>query len=204
VVWLDAYKRTNSYREDVSPKVKAKQEVAAASESSSNGQGRQLIRKLVAIIGSLFALGTATYTGFLLSAVSTNNLWHTPLLGSSTVPFLPMLFLVSAISTGLAAALIGASKDSDLTIYKKADIVLIVLEILLLVLLYGSVKTIYFSGSMAMLFWLGVVTIGLLIPLIFTIYGVAKHRNWVIQISTLVVIGGFCLRYFVVYSGQLN
>lgn len=206
VVWLDAQAKKHAslkgYQDDNSAKTQATQEIAASHETSA-GQ-RPLVRKLVAIIGSLFALGTATYTGFLLSAVTTNNLWHTPLFGSSAIPFLPMLFLVSALSTGLAAALAGAARDHELTIYKKIDIVLIILELLLLVLLYGSVQPIFFSGSMAMLFWVGVVTLGLIIPLVFTIYGVAKHRNWVIPISTLVIVGGFCLRYFVVYSGQLH
>lgn len=174
-------------------------EMAAA----SSYQGLQVLRKPVAIVGSLVALGTATYTGFLLSAVTTNNLWHTPFLGIQSIPFLPILFLVSALSTGLAATLIGAVDCSDLTLYKKMDIVLIALEIILLAILYVSVKSVFFSGSMAMLFWLGVVVVGLLIPLVLSIYGVSKHKNLVLPVCSMVVIGGLCLRWFVVYSGQL-
>ena len=176
----------------------AGQEMAAAKAG-----GIQSLRKSVAVIGSLFALGTATYTGFLLSAVTTNGLWHVNFLGIEGIPFLPILFLVSAISAGLAATLIGAVDCSDLTAYKKADIILLAIEIILLAILYTSVKAAFFSGGMATLFWLGVVGVGLLLPLVLAIYGVSTHKNLVLPVCGMVVVGGLCLRYFVVYSGQL-
>ena len=174
-------------------------EVAATSVT----QGIQAFRKPVAALGVLFSVATATYTGFLLSAVTTNNFWHTPFLGIEAIPFLPILFLVSAASTGLAATLIGVLHCGDLTAYKKVDIVLIILEIILISILYLSVKPIFFTGSMATLFWFGVVGLGLIIPLILSIYGVTKHKNLVVPVCGLVVIGGLCLRYFIVYTGQL-
>jgi|SRR5680860_187466 len=177
----------------------ANTEVAA----TSGKQGIQAFRKPVAVLGVLFSLGTATYTGFLLSAVATNNFWHTPFLGIEGIPFMPILFLVSAASTGLAATLIGVVDCSDLITYKKVDIVLIILEIILISILYLTVKPIFFTGSMATLFWLGVVGIGLIIPLFLSIYGVTKHKNLVVPVCGMVVIGGLCLRYFIVYTGQL-
>lgn len=176
----------------------AGQEMAATKE-----EGLQTIRKPVAMAGSLFALGTATYTGFLLSAVSTNTFWSAPLFGIPGLPFLPFLFLVSALSTGLAVTLIGAIDCSDLTFYKKVDIVLLAIEIVLLVILYMSVSSIFFSGSMATLFWLGVVGVGLLLPLVLAIYGVSHHKNLVIPVCGMIVVGGLALRYFVVYAGQM-
>lgn len=170
--------------------------------ATSSFQGLQGLRKPIALVGSLVALGTATYTGFLLSAVTTNSFWHVSFLGIQGIPFLPILFLVSALSAGLAATLIGAA-GSDLTLYKKTDIVLLALEVILLTGLYLSVGSIYFSGNMGLLFWLGVVVIGLLLPLVLTIYGVNSHKNYVLPASSMVVIGGLCLRWFVIYSGQL-
>ena len=170
--------------------------------ATSSIQGLQVLRKPIALLGSLVALGTATYTGFLLSAVTTNSFWHASFLGIQDIPLLPILFLVSALSAGLAATLIGAA-GSDLTLYKKTDIVLLAMEIILLALLYVSVGSIYFSGSMAWLFWLGVVVIGLLLPLILSIYGVRTHKNLILPVSSMVVIGGLFLRWFVIYSGQL-
>jgi len=177
----------------------ANTEVAATSVS----QGIQAFRKPVAAFGVLFSVATATYTGFLLSAVTTNNFWHTPFLGIEAVPFLPILFLVSATSTGLAATLIGVWGSGDLTVYKKVDTVLIIVELILLSILFLSVKLIFFTGSMAILFWFGVVAIGLIVPLLLSIYSLAKHKNLVVLVCAMVVIGGLCLRYFVVYTGQL-
>lgn len=179
----------------------AGQEAAAASQVKETGL--QALRKPVAVVGSLLAVGTASYTGFLLSAVSTNQFWSVPFLGISDVPFLPFLFLVSALSTGLAATLIAAIDCSDLTFYKKVDIVLLAIEILLLIVLYTSVSSAFFQGTLATLFWIGVVVIGLLLPLILAIYGVSHHKNLVLPVCGMVVIGGLALRYFVVYAGQM-
>lgn len=206
LVWLDA-RATQSIQ--ITPSGKSKSgyfgdEVAASATVASNSfQGLQKFRKPLAAVGSLLAMGTATYTGFLLSDVTTNTLWHTSFLGMNAVPFLPILFLVSALSAGLAATLIGAVDCSDLSTYKKVDIVLIAIEILLLTLLYASVAPVFFSGSMSLLFWLGVVVVGLLIPLVLSIYGVIKHKNLVLPVCSMVVIGGLCLRFWVVYSGQM-
>ena len=166
-------------------------------------QGIQTFRKPVAALGVLFSVATATYTGFLLSAVTTNNFWHTPFLGIEAMPFLPILFLVSAASTGLAATLLGVWGRGELMVYKKVDTVLIIIEMVLLLILYLSVKPIFFTGSMATLFWLGVVGIGLIIPLLLSIYSLTKHKNLVVPVCAMVIIGGLCLRYFVVYTGQL-
>lgn len=177
----------------------ANTEVAATSVV----QGIRVFRKPVAALGILFSIATATYTGFLLSAVTTNNFWNTGLFGIKAIPFLPILFLVSATSAGLAATLIGAFRGEDLTAYKKIDMVLIIVEIVLISILYLSVKPIFFSGSMGALFWLGVVSVGLIVPLLLSIYGIAKHKNVILPVCGMVVIGGLSLRYFVVYTGQL-
>ncbi|MHB1652727.1 MAG: NrfD/PsrC family molybdoenzyme membrane anchor subunit [Desulfitobacteriaceae bacterium] len=172
-------------------------------EPAATRESRQGLRKAVAALGALCALGTATYTGFLLSAVTTNAFWSTSFLGLEGVPFLPILFLVSALSTGLAATLIGAIDCSDLTLYKKVDIALLAIEIILLAILYTSVNSIFFSGGLATLFWLGVVVIGLLLPLILAIYGVSKHKNLVLPVCGMVIVGGLALRYYIVYAGQM-
>lgn len=175
----------------------AGRETAAAGKAQATG-----LRRAIALAGALVAIGVTTYTGFLLSAVYTNNLWSTPFLGK-TLPFLPVLFLVSGVSGGLAATLIGARDCHDLKSYKIIDIVLMAVEIMLLIFLYTAVKAVYFTGGMGTLFWLGVVVVGLLIPLVLAVYGVRSSKNMVIPVCSLVVIGGLCLRIYVVYAGQL-
>ncbi len=184
----------------------------AESSSKSAGFGSKLakfvsrfaaLRKPVAMLGTLFAFSTTTYTGFLLAAITANALWSVSFFGLVSVPFLAVLFLVSGLSAGLAATLLGADRSDNVGTYKKIDTVLIVLEIILLAVLYSTVNPLYFSGSMAVLFWVGVVAIGLLLPLILSIYSLYRHSNLLIPVSGMVIIGGLCLRYFIVYSGQL-
>jgi polysulfide reductase chain C len=162
-----------------------------------------VLRRPVAMLGAIFAVCTTTYTGFLLSAITTNALWSIPFFGLVSIPFLAVLFLVSGLSTGLAATLLGATKSDDVKIYKKIDIGLIVIELLLLALLYLTVNPLYFSGSMATLFWIGVVVIGLIVPLLLSVYALYRHTRWIAPVYGMVIIGGLCLRYFIVYSGQM-
>lgn len=161
-----------------------------------------VLRKPIALVGALFAVCTVSYTAYLLSAITTITLWSVPFFGVGLVPFLAVLFLVSGVSTGLAATLLGAPNSDGLSTYKKVDTVLIISEIILLAILYVTVGSIYFS-SMTALFWVGVVAIGLTLPLLLSLYSLYKHTNLLIPVCTMVIIGGFCLRYFIIYSGQL-
>ena len=175
----------------------------AAMENAATGSGKGVLRKATAGLGAVFALGLTTYTGFLLSAVYTNNLWSTPVPGVPGIPFLPILFLVSGVSAGLAATLLGSRNCHDLKPYKILDIVLLALEIVLLLIFYASVQSVYFSGSTGALFWLGVIAVGLALPLVMGVYGLRTGKDLLIPVCSLVVIGGLCLRIFVVYAGQL-
>ena len=62
-------------------------------------------RRWVAAVGSVFAVATAVYTGVLLSIVGPAvPLWSQNVLPFLGLPMLPILFLVSAVSTGLGLA----------------------------------------------------------------------------------------------------
>ena len=55
------------------------------------------IKRVVCLVGSVLAIGTAIYTGVLLSVVKAVPFWNTPIL--------PVLFLVSAVSTGIGLSI---------------------------------------------------------------------------------------------------
>jgi formate-dependent nitrite reductase membrane component NrfD len=74
---------------------------AALNEITFVGKLAQKYITIIEIIGSIFAVATATYTGVLIAVVNGVPFWNTPLM--------PVLFLASAISTGLAAAMIVAA-----------------------------------------------------------------------------------------------
>ncbi|MDR2197316.1 MAG: polysulfide reductase NrfD [Coriobacteriales bacterium] len=135
-------------------------------------------------LGIAAAACTAAYTGVLIGVIKTYPLWNTALL--------PVLFLVSALSAGMAAtfilsALIAPRELEGLGILKKLHFALLPTELLLLVaLLYVASSTApaaqasverLVSGDLALTFWLGLVVAGLIVPLFSGGIGIGAGGN---------------------------
>lgn len=126
-------------------------------------------------------IGVAVYTGILLGAMPSRPLWNSPILA--------MLFLISALSTGVAMIILARvlfhEKITDSAeehhyhesgyMLTSADLLLIGLEILVIFLFImfahltiGNLKyamaIILPGGEMAHMFWFWVVVVGLVIP----------------------------------------
>ena len=117
------------------------------------------------------------YTGLLLGDAIPIPFWNTVLL--------PILFFLSALSTGVMAVIlvgvITAAEQTHVVTLGRVDILLIVVEALVLVAyLHGSYRLPntrmsaehVLRGKVAILFWIGVCVCGLLIPLAFDVSGV--------------------------------
>lgn len=179
-------------------------------------------RDSVWFAGFIFAVLTAFYTGVLLWEKGGVPFWNTPLL--------PVLFLVSALSTGIGAILIGvlvfarpkAETGGDpetLHSLCKAVLWLVGFEALLLLLYLlvmgqsqhlaaaASVRMLL-GGSLAPAFWLLVVVVGLAVPFYLEWN---LHRKQPGRLSSVVVsgtvagacllIGGLALRYLILAVG---
>ena len=125
------------------------------------------------VIALIFAFATAIYTGILLKATKSIPLWNTSLL--------PILFLVSALSTGSMAIILSTlgtgffSHDAGaLKVLMGGEQVLVVIEGIVLYLFLSrryraaeqgkdSVRLLLF-GEMKMIFWGGVVLVGFHLP----------------------------------------
>lgn len=168
-------------------------------------------------VGAVLALCVAVYTGALLGVCNTYPLWNNALL--------PILFLVSALSTGAASVLCvsiihHADEFNMVGVLKKFHFCLPIIELLLVASLlfitqsnseagYQSVMSLV-AGEWAVWFWLGLVFIGLVGPtiletwlLFFTSEKFEKSRlaHWISFASDAgVLIGGFLLRYLVVIA----
>jgi formate-dependent nitrite reductase membrane component NrfD len=183
-------------------------------------------RRVTAAIGAPLAVGVGMYTGILLGAIPARPLWNTPMVAQ--------LFLMSAISTGVATVLLAASLlrsagghdhlHSERHFLVSLDAMLIVLEILMIIpfFLHQALNTwssseslnLVMGGPFSLSFWLGVVLLGLLIPLaiegfelfpvIWQEQAVKYSRLWGGLSAALVLIGGFALRYVFVYAGQVS
>lgn len=147
------------------------------------------------IIGGLFLAG---YTGVLL-AVTNRPVW-----ADST--WLGLVFLLSAISTSVAALLLlgrwrGVEAPSTVAWLLSFDRVALVLELIAIVVfvisLGGAIRALLNGWGVLLL--LGVIGLGILVPL-FLQRGRAVH-NFVLS-ATLVLVGGFLLRMVVLLSSE--
>ena len=138
------------------------------------------------VVGMVLAVCVAAYTGVLLGdAGLAFPLWN--------MAILPLLFVVSAASTGIAAVLLvtylaAPDEVEALPFLPKAGLVLPVLELVLVAVLLGvtagssgsaaaagaaSVANLV-SGAYAVPFWLGFVVVGLVLPFALEL---ARHRG---------------------------
>jgi polysulfide reductase chain C len=161
-------------------------------------------RHFIGILGAVFAFLTVIYTGLLLGYSQPIALWRTALL--------PVLFFVSAVSTGLMAVMFIAQSmeatAAQLGVLENIDAVLLIFEIFVLaVYLYNAYRTLesrpsaqrILKGPMATSFWLGVVVCGLLIPLILELSG--GHGAGLIIGTLLGLLGGLFLRFTILAGG---
>ena len=174
------------------------------------------VPKWLTWIGIVFAFAVAAYTGFLLGVVKAFPLWNNAVL--------PILFVVSALSAGLAAtSLVGLLVDRERFehrwLIKKSHLILsaiamVVLATMLVIVSAGSVEgaaSVYslVAGQYAPAFWGGIVLLGLVAPFIIEGYPVFITKRVETSMTSMVVsvigeagvlVGGFMLRLLVVLS----
>ena len=132
---------------------------------------KKRVPKWLTWIGIVFAFAVAAYTGFLLGVVKAFPLWNNAVL--------PILFVVSALSAGLAAtSLVGLLVDRErfeqMWLIKKSHVILLAIEMvvlatMLVIVSAGSVEgaaSVYslVAGQYAPAFWAGIVLLGLVAP----------------------------------------
>lgn len=167
-------------------------------------------------VGALLAISIALYTGLLLGVVHGVPLWNTSIL--------PMLFFVSALSTGLAACVVlsqvvAVSAEHDGVHLAKSYFyvnqihsALIITETIfifcwLFIVANGSVTAaqsvnMLLSGQYSVFFWIGIVFFGIVDPMLIYIYEIVLGRPlkpyWVLISDGSVLLGGLVLRYLVI------
>jgi formate-dependent nitrite reductase membrane component NrfD len=167
-------------------------------------------KNLILAIGSVFALGVAAYTAVALNiATNARPIWS----NGTVIP----IFMVASLMTGIAAvSLSGAAKG--LSSLNTANAVLLLFQFLLVAFLLLTASTSsalgreaageILSGALSAVFWVGLVIIGLVIPVIVSwanlLAKVAEPRaGTTALISAMVLVGVFALRYIIVYGGQI-
>jgi Ni/Fe-hydrogenase subunit HybB-like protein len=172
--------------------------------------------RIFGLIGIPLAISVHGYTGFILAFGKARALWNTALM--------PILFLVSAIVSGIALMiLVCIVKDRFFTKQKKLDtpllenlgkmlawvivfdLFLVACDILVLLISHAEAQEVahlLLSGNFLVLFLVVENLLGKIVP--FILLTVPRFRNVVTMIiaSLLVVIGIFFMRYVVVVGGE--
>jgi formate-dependent nitrite reductase membrane component NrfD len=160
--------------------------------------------RTIAIANVILGAALGVYTGVLLGTLQARPLWNSAVLGP--------LFLVSGLSTGAAFMLLYRLDARERMTLGRADMGLILVELALIAIwLIGlasggaaarSAATVLLGGPYTAAFWTLVVALGLLVPLAGEWL---EHRHGVVPgrfTAVLVLIGGFALRWIIVYAGQ--
>ena len=171
------------------------------------------VPRWLTVIGDVFAFAVAAYTGFLLGVVDAYPLWNNAIL--------PVLFVISALASGLAAVnLCGLILDREniekMFDLKKGHVVLGAAEIIALVVMFiivasgdpqgaASIQSML-TGGFAGMFWIGLVLVGLLMPLLIGANALRASEGSQSSVALEyasecgVLVGGFMLRLLIVLA----
>jgi formate-dependent nitrite reductase membrane component NrfD len=160
--------------------------------------------RMLAVLNVMFGALLGIYTGVLLGTMAARPLWNSAILGP--------LFLVSGMSTGAAFILLYKLADSERALLSRVDMGLILVEIALIAIwLIGLASggaaareavALFFGGPYTAAFWTLVVALGLVTPFVGELIELRHEIVPGRMTAALVLVGGFALRWIVVYAGQ--
>ncbi|MDP1993023.1 MAG: NrfD/PsrC family molybdoenzyme membrane anchor subunit [Syntrophales bacterium] len=185
-------------------------------------------RGWVAMAGIPVSLLVGIYTGVLLGALVARPFWNNPMLPmlflvSALKTGTASICLVGCVVKGIG----GMSRkqiETNKFVIHSIDFFLMILSIIAILLfvfgLYAAPRSsveaagLIMGGEFTFLFWGLAVVVGILFPLSLEVYELIphfisrtvmrKHNPWISGAVTLsVLVGGFVLRYVVVYAGQV-
>jgi formate-dependent nitrite reductase membrane component NrfD len=146
------------------------------------------------------------YTGILLSSLGARPLWSSGLLGP--------LFLVSGLSTGAAFAHLCSPVPAERAQLLRLDNLLIAVELGLIALYliglgsasaaHATAARLVVGGPYTAVFWVGVVLLGLILPLAIQTLTAARRLAHTPIAPVLVLLGGLALRFVLVFAGQAS
>jgi tetrathionate reductase subunit C len=174
------------------------------------------LTRIFGFIGIPLAILVHGYTGFILAFGKARALWNTALM--------PILFLVSAVVSGIALMiLVIIIKDRFFSKEKKInrelilslgklmawmivfDLFLVGSDLIVLSISHSDAQAaahLILAGKFSLLFLIVENLLGKIVPFIILVVPRFRTLNWIIVASILVVIGIFFMRYVVVVGGE--
>jgi formate-dependent nitrite reductase membrane component NrfD len=146
------------------------------------------------------------YTGVLLSTMGSRPLWNSSMLWA--------LFLISGLSTAAAFVHMIAKDVEERELLAKADNGFLIIELFALALLIVGLLTssaahieaakLIVSGPFSPAFWVFVVAMGVVVPLIIQMLAVNHKIKHTPVAPIMVIVGGLILRFIIVSAGQYS
>jgi len=160
------------------------------------------------ILAGIMAFGVLIYTGFVMNYVNGIPLWNTGLL--------PVLFVITGVldGFGLVLAIALGGGDIDIMVAETGSRVLLIVSALLItVYLWSATYTgstgkhsviELIRGSIAPIFWVGIVLCGIIIPIVISVSSYFAHEAATPLLITAIacdMIGAFTLKYSLLKGG---
>jgi molybdopterin-containing oxidoreductase family membrane subunit len=172
--------------------------------------------KVMALVAVIWAIGVHSGTGAIFGFVP-RELYQSPLL--------PPSFISAALSSGTALMILillalfritGRTLDKQLVVRLGGLLAVFIVVVMYFILVENAYRLyiqesreaamyFLFSGITGTVFWVGMILIGSIIPLVVLLNpGTGKSIPWIIFSSVLVVFGVLCERYLIVIPGQTH
>jgi len=165
-----------------------------------------LLRRSLGFVSMATGIGLGIYTGILLSALGARPLWSSGLLGP--------LFLASGLSSSAAFAHWASPEPEERRQLAWLDNLFLTIELGLIAMLliglassteaHAEAARLVLGGPFTAVFWVGVVFLGILLPLVIQSLAVTHRIIHTPIAPILVMLGGLALRFVIVYAGQYS
>lgn len=185
-------------------------------------------------VNIVFGVAVGVYTGILLNTMVARPLWNTAVLpvlflvsglsaAAAALHLSARAFgrrpAPAGMVSGALAALgqpLGPQPPEPHTAQslQRADVALLAFELVLIFLLLVGLATssashaaaagLLFGGRYAAMFWVGVVAIGIVVPLVLQLLEMTHRIRHTVVPAVLVLAGGFALRWVLVNAGQAS
>jgi formate-dependent nitrite reductase membrane component NrfD len=160
------------------------------------------------IVAGILAFGVAIYSGFVVGFVNGIKFWNSALM--------PVLFVVAGLTGGSAILLAVAAYTSaanSATVQVLARFMLVFYAIVIFIHLWVSTYSsppardsaiMILKGSLAGLFWLVMVLVGIVIPLVLVSMAGPGSSAVLMVSAAMVLLGNLALRYVVLKAGRYS
>ncbi len=164
------------------------------------------VRRGTGLLAVVTGVSLGIYTGILLSALGARPLWSSAILGP--------LFLLSGLSAAAAFAHWASPDQPEREYLAKIDNQFLASELAMIFLFLIGLATsteahlqaaqLFLGGPYTAVFWVGVVGLGIVLPLVIQSLAVTHRVPHTPLAPILVLLGGLALRFVIVSAGQIS